>query len=155
MGKINENKGIEIQLMLHSLDEAKEELRKSFKRRKDISIVENDTQYKEIDTTKLFSNGDSNEFDVEIVDLMEKNRVQAEEIRNLKIEKKSQAMMLCEVTKQNKKLIEDKKILANRLEEKSIELTRISNMQLDTLSQMMNANHELNFKYDNHIEVVK
>ena len=44
-------------------------------------------------------------------------------------------MMLCEITKQKKRVIEDrsmleddKRNLANRLEEKSIELTRISNM---------------------------
>ena len=84
---------------------------------------------------------------------MEKNRAQAEEIINLKIEQGSQAMMLCEVTKQKKSAIEekfmieeDKRNLANRLEENSTELTRISNMQLDTLSQMMNAQHELNIK---------
>ena len=41
---------------------------------------------------------------------------------------------------------DDKRILANRQEEKSIELTNISNMQLDILSQMMNANYELNVK---------
>ena len=57
-------------------------------------------------------------------------------------------MMLCEVTKQNKRAIEDKVMneedkitLANRLEEKSIELTRISNMQLDTLNQLMNSHN--------------
>ena len=84
---------------------------------------------------------------------MEKNRAQAEEIRSLKIEQESQAMMLCEITKQKKRAIEDramledeKRNLAKRLEEKSIELTKISNMQLDTLSQMMNAHHELNMK---------
>ena len=60
---------------------------------------------------------------------MEKNRAQVEEIRSLKIEKESQAMMLCEITKQKKREIEDNKInLANRLEEKSIELTKISNL---------------------------
>ena len=55
--------------------------------------------------------------------------------------------------KQKKKVVEDKVmieedkiILINRLEEKSIELTKISNMQLDSLSQMMNANYELNVK---------
>lgn len=64
-------------LILHQLNEAREELKKSLKRRKEIAIVENDTQYKEIDTTKLFIDGDSNEFDVVVVDLMEKNRVQA------------------------------------------------------------------------------
>ena len=84
---------------------------------------------------------------------MEKNRVQAEEIRNLKLEKESQTILLCEVTEQKKKAMEDKamieedkRILTNRIEEKSIELTKISNMQLDTLTQMMNANYELNVK---------
>ena len=114
-------------------------LRKSLKRRKEIFIAENDTQYKEIKTTKLFANGDSNEFNATIVDLMEKNRLKAKEIRNLKLEQEYQAMMLCEVTKQKKRAIEDKamieedkRTLTNRLEEKSIELTLISNMQLDT-----------------------
>ena len=41
---------------------------------------------------------------------------------------------------------EDKRILTNRLEKKSIVLSRISNIQLDTLSQMMNAHHDLNVK---------
>ena len=44
-------------------------------------------------------------------------------------------------------MLEDEKSnLVNRLEEKSIELTKITNMQLDTLSQMMNSHHELNMK---------
>ena len=62
-------------------------------------------------------------------------------------------MMLCEITKQKKRAIEgkamiedDKRNLANRLEEKSIEIARVSKMYLDTLSQMMNAHHELNVK---------
>ena len=101
----------------------------------------------------MFSNGDTQDFEVAIVDLMKRNRDQAKEIRSLKIEQDSQAMMLCEITEQKKRAIEDKAIieddkrnLANRLEEKSIELARFSNMQLDTLSQMMNAHHELNVK---------
>ena len=84
---------------------------------------------------------------------MEKNRAQVEEIKSLKIEQESQAMMLCEIIEQKKRAIEDKAMieddkinLANRLEEKSIELARVSNMQLDTLSQVMNAHHELNIK---------
>ena len=62
-------------------------------------------------------------------------------------------MMLCEVTEQKKRTIEekvmieeDKRNLANRLEEKLTKIARISNMQIDTLSQMMNAHHELNVK---------
>ena len=72
---------------------------------------------------------------------MEKNRAQVEEIRNLKIEQESQAMMLCEVIEQKKRAIEDKVMIeedkrniANSLKEKSTKLARISNMQLDTLS---------------------
>ena len=41
---------IDIQLILHNLEEAREELRKSLKRRKEIFIAKNDTQYKEIDS---------------------------------------------------------------------------------------------------------
>ena len=62
-------------------------------------------------------------------------------------------MMLCEITKQKKRAIEDRDLLeddkinlANRLEEKCIELTRISNMQMDTLAQLMNLPHQLNMK---------
>ena len=69
------------------------------KRRKDIAIAKNDTKYKEIDTTKVFSNGDTKEFDVEIPDLMEKNRSQEKEIKSLKIEQESQDMMLCKIAK--------------------------------------------------------
>lgn len=44
-------------------------------------------------------------------------------------------------------MIEDnKRNPTNKLEENSIKLARISNIQLDTLSQMMNAHHELNVK---------
>ena len=78
------------------------------RRRKKISIEENDTQYQEMDTTKLFANGDSNEFDAIVANLMENNRTLVEEIKNLKIENESQAILLCEVTKQKKKVIEDK-----------------------------------------------
>ena len=103
LGKIIENQVICVQLALHSLDEAREELRKSLKRRKDIAIAENEINYKEIDSSKVFANGDTKEFDVAIAELMEMNRSQAEEIRTLKIEQESQAIMLCEVTEQKKR----------------------------------------------------
>ena len=102
---------IDIQLVLHNLEESREELRKSLKRRREIAIAENDTQYKEIDTKKTFSNGDTKEFDATIVDLMEKNRAQAEEIKSLKIEQESQTMMLCEIPEQKKRSIEDKAMI--------------------------------------------
>jgi hypothetical protein len=74
LGKIIENRVIDIQLALHGLEEARDELRKSLKRRKELAIAENEMSYKEIDTTKLFSNGDSKEFDVAIVELTKMNR---------------------------------------------------------------------------------
>ena len=97
LGKVIENQVIGVKLTLHSLEEAREELRKSLKRRKDLAIAENDINYKEIDTTKVFANGDTKELDAAIEELMEMNRSQAEEIRTFKIEQESQAIMLCEV----------------------------------------------------------
>ena len=85
LGKVIENQVIDVHLTLHKVEEAREELRKSLKRRKDIAIAENDIHYKEIDTTEVFTNRDSKKFDAAIAELMEKNRVQAEEIRSLKI----------------------------------------------------------------------
>ena len=66
LGKIIENQVIGVQLALHSLEEARNELRKSLKRRKDLSIAENEINYKEIDITTVFSNGDTKEFDAVI-----------------------------------------------------------------------------------------
>ena len=89
LGKIIENHVIDVQLTLHKVEEAREELRKSLKRRKDMAIEDNDIHYKDIDTTKVFAKEDSKEFDAVIVELMEKNRIQVEEIRSLKIEHES------------------------------------------------------------------
>ena len=94
LGKIIENQVIDVHLALHKVEEDREELRRFFKRRKEIAIENNEIYYKEIDTTEVFAKGDSKEFDAAIVELMEKKRIQAEEIRSLKIEHESQAMML-------------------------------------------------------------
>ena len=82
---------------------------------------------------------------------MEKNGTLIEEVRNLKIEQEIQSIFLCEVIEQKKKVEEekvmiedDKRILANKLEEKTSELNRIAHKQLKTLNQMMIENHELN-----------
>ena len=133
LGKTIKNQVIDIQLALQQLNEARYALKSSLKRRKEIAITKNDTHYKEIDTSKLFIDENQSEFDVAIANLMEKNRTQAEEIRNLKLEQESQAILICEVTKQKKKAIEektllqdDKRALAHRLEEKLEELSKIS-----------------------------
>ena len=73
---------IDIQPILHQLNDSRDALKNSLKRRREISIAENDTHYKEIDTLGLFTDGNQNEFDVAIADLMENNRAQEEEIKN-------------------------------------------------------------------------
>ena len=106
LGKTIENQVIDIHLALQQLNEARDALKNSLKRRKEIAIAENDTHYKETDTTKLFTEGNSRDFGATIVDLMENNRAQVEEIRNLKLEQESQTILLFEVTEQKKKAIE-------------------------------------------------
>ena len=64
--KIIDNQVIDVNLALHKVEEAREELRKLLKTRKDIAIVENDIHYKEIDTTQVFGNEDSKEFNEKI-----------------------------------------------------------------------------------------
>ena len=66
----------------------------------------------------------SKEFDAAIVELMEKNRAQAKEIKSLKMEQESQAMMLCEITKQKKRPIEDRDMLEDDKETLQIDLRR-------------------------------
>ena len=74
LGKIIENQVIYVQLALHSLEEFRNKLRNSLKKRKDLAIAENDIHYKEIDTTNIFFNGDTKEFDAAIAELMEKKK---------------------------------------------------------------------------------
>ena len=62
LGKTIENQVIDIHLALQQLNEARDALKGSLKRRKEIAIVENDTHYKEIDTSKLFADGNQSEF---------------------------------------------------------------------------------------------
>ena len=125
LGKIIENQVIDVQLPLHSLEEFRNKLRNSLKKRKDLAIAKNEINYKEIDTTNIFSNGDTKQFDVAIAELMEKKKAQIEEIRSLKMEHESQDIMICEITKQKKRAVDDKVMiendkrnLANKLEEK-------------------------------------
>jgi hypothetical protein len=47
-------------------------LKFSLKRRKEIDVEENDRHYQEEDTTELFVDGNSSEFDATVVVLMER-----------------------------------------------------------------------------------
>ena len=46
LGKIIENQVIDVHLTLHKVEEAREELRKSLKIRKEIAIAENEIHYR-------------------------------------------------------------------------------------------------------------
>ena len=70
LGRTIENQNIEIQVTLHQLKEARDELQHSLKRRKEIAIQQDDTQYKEINTTRLFKDGNLGEFNVVVANLM-------------------------------------------------------------------------------------
>ena len=58
LGKIIDNQVIDVHLTLHKVE--------------DVAIAKNDIYYKEIDTTQVFANGDSKEFDAVIVELKQK-----------------------------------------------------------------------------------
>ena len=153
LGKAIENQKIEIQLSLHQLKEARDELQHSLKRRKNLAIQQNDTQCQEEGTVGLFVDKNSNEFDVAIVDLIKKNITLNEKVRNLKREQETQSTLLRETTELKRKaeedrvmIEEDKILLANRLEEKSLDVQKILSIQLDMMSKLMTTNQELNRK---------
>ena len=58
----------------------------SMKKRKDMAIQSNESNFKEEDTIGLFDDRNPNEYDSTIVDLMEKNTTLKEELKNLKRE---------------------------------------------------------------------
>ena len=146
MGKVIKNKKIELCLFLDQLHEQIEELQYSMKRRKELAIEKNDTHYQEEDATDLFEEGSSSEFDVSVVDMMEKNGALTKEVKNLKIKQEFQSLLLCEVTEWKNKFEDNKIILTNGLEENKLDVQNIANTQLDIMNQLVIANHELNGK---------
>ena len=102
-----------------------------------MAILSNEFNFKEEDTTGLFDNGNPSECDVAIADLMEKNNAMKEKVTNLKREHEIQAIRICEETKLRMKAVEDKamieddiRILRNRLDEKTLDIQKLTNTQL-------------------------
>ena len=105
----------------------------------------------------MFIDGNTSEFDTTVADLVEKNGALTKKVRNLKVKQEVQSIFLCEVTEKKKKAEEDKvmiedekRIVTKRLEEKTLEVNRISHMQLETMNQMIIFNDKLN-ENDNEI----
>ena len=65
---------IEIQIILQQLEGAREELRKSLTKRKELAIQKNDTQYQEVDTKGLFDSRNIGENET-ITKFLEKNNI--------------------------------------------------------------------------------
>ena len=84
--------------MLLQLKDIRDILLQSMKKRKDMGIQSNESNFKEEDTTRIFDNGNHSECDATIAYLMEKNNTLKEEVTNLKREHEMQAIGLCEET---------------------------------------------------------
>ena len=95
LGKVIENQNIDLQLAFEQVKVLKEELKKYLKRRKEMEIQQNDTQYKEGSIEDLSDEGRSSEIDAIIEDLLEKNNILNKEVREHEIK----SVRLCEVTK--------------------------------------------------------
>ena len=115
-----------------------------------MAIQSNESNFKEEDTNRLFDNRNPNECDLAIPDLMEKNTTLKEELKNLKREHEVQEIRLCEEIEKRKKAIEDKvmieddiRILRNRLDEKTYDIKKLTNTQLELMNQEMVTNQEL------------
>ena len=63
-----------------------------------MAIQLNDTHYQEEDTTRLFDEQNSSEYDANIVYILEKNSALSEEVKNLKRKHEIQSVRLCEET---------------------------------------------------------
>ena len=93
-----------------------------------MALQSNEPNFKEEYSTRLFDNGNPSEYDVAIVDLMEKKNT-LKEVTNLKREHEIQIVKLCEETKLRKKAKEDNimieddtRILRNRCDEKTFDV---------------------------------
>ena len=81
LSKTIENHKIDIQFLLHQLKDARDILLQSMKKRKDMAIQLNESNFNEEDANGLFENENPSECDVVIIDLIEKNNTLEEEVQ--------------------------------------------------------------------------
>ena len=81
-----DNEKLDLELAIGQLKQAKEQLSQSLKRRKDLAIKMNDQLYVEERVEDIYLEGNSNEANEAIKELLEKNGTLQEEVRKLKRE---------------------------------------------------------------------
>ena len=86
LDKSIENEKLDLELAMAQLKEVKEHLSQSLKRRKDLAIKMNDLLYVEERIEDICPEGNSNEANEAIKELLEKNGILQEEVRKLKRE---------------------------------------------------------------------
>ena len=72
-------------MVLQKLEAAKDELRKTLKRRREISIQLNDTQYIEFDTKGILDSGKTGNNNEAMIKLREKSSALVKEVKDRKI----------------------------------------------------------------------
>ena len=107
LGKMIKNQNLDLNLAFDKFKDTKEELKKSLKRRNEMAIQKNDTQYNEESIKDLCDEGRFSEPNAKIENLLEKNNILNEGVRELKREHEIHLVRLCEITKQKKQVEED------------------------------------------------
>ena len=98
-----ENEKLDLEMAMVQLNEEKEHLSQSLKRRNELAREINDHQYVETKIEDLFpssSSNEANEANNAIKQLLEKNGSLQEEVRMLRREQESQSVRLCEILEQ-------------------------------------------------------
>ena len=130
--KAIENEKLDLEMATVQLNEAKEHLSQSLKRRKELARKMNDHQYVEEKIEELFPSSSLDEANKAIKELLEKNGSLQEEVRKLKREQEIQSIRLCEVLEQRKKANEDLEARNNQTLQHE-----------DLMDQLSNANEEV------------
>ena len=105
--KAIDNEKLDLELAIGQLKKAKEQLSQSLKRRKDLAIKMNDQLYVEERVEDIYPEGNSNEANEAIKELLEKKGILQEEVKKMKREQKIKSVRLCEVLEENNKLKEE------------------------------------------------
>ena len=104
LDKAIDNEKLDLVLAIGKLKKEKEQLSQSLKIKKDLAIKMNDQLYVEERVEDTYLEGNSNEANEAIKELLEKNGTLHEGVRKLKREQEIQSVRLCEVLEEKNKI---------------------------------------------------